>query len=58
MGFLQYVAPTGQFLLAVLAYGEPLTIERLAAFGLIWAALVVFTIDQARRRPRSDFIKS
>ena len=25
LGFLQYVAPTGQFLLAVLAYGEPLT---------------------------------
>ena len=24
VGFLQYLAPTGQFLLAVLAFGEPL----------------------------------
>ena len=45
VGFLQYLTPTGQFLLAVLAYGEPLARERLQAFGLIWVALVVFSID-------------
>jgi chloramphenicol-sensitive protein RarD len=49
LGFLQYLAPTGQFLLAVLAYGEPLTLARLLAFVLIWIALGVFTIDQVRR---------
>lgn len=48
MGFLQYLSPTGQFLLAVLAYGEPLTTERLVAFGLIWAALAIFSVDQSR----------
>ena len=53
LGFLQYLAPTGQFLLAVVAYGEPLALDRLAAFGVIWAALAVFTVDlfRAARRP-------
>lgn len=45
VGFLQYLAPTGQFLLAVLAFGEPLAHDRLLAFGWIWAGLVVFSID-------------
>jgi chloramphenicol-sensitive protein RarD len=48
LGFLQYLAPTGQFLLAVLAYGEPLTAAHLATFGCIWTALAVFTRDQLR----------
>jgi len=50
MGFLQYLAPTGQFLLAVLAYGEPLTIDHLITFGCIWLALGVFTWDMRRAR--------
>jgi len=45
VGFLQYLAPTGQFLLAVLAFGEPLAQGRLLAFGFIWAGLAVFSLD-------------
>lgn len=45
VGFLQYLAPTGHFLLAVLAYDEPLANEKLVAFGFIWTALVVFSIN-------------
>jgi chloramphenicol-sensitive protein RarD len=45
LGFLQYLAPTGQFLLAVLFYGEPLAHDRLLAFVWIWAGLIVFSID-------------
>lgn len=45
VGFLQYLAPTGQFLLAVLAFGEPLAHDRMLAFGWIWAGLVVFSVD-------------
>lgn len=54
VGFLQYLAPTGQFLLAVLAFGEPLARDRLFAFMWIWAGLVVFSIDLVRvtRLPR------
>jgi len=50
VGFLQYLAPTGQFLLAVLAFGEPLARDRLFAFGWIWLGLVVFSIDLVRQR--------
>jgi len=50
LGFTQYLAPTGQFLLAVIAYGEPLAHERLVAFALIWAGLVVFSVDLYARR--------
>ncbi len=51
MGFIQYLAPTLQFLLAVLVFGEPLTGERLVAFAFIWAALAIFTFDQLRGQP-------
>ena len=49
IGFLQYLAPTGQFLLAALAYGEPVPIDRLAAFIVIWAGLACFSVDLFRR---------
>ncbi|MCU0305701.1 MAG: EamA family transporter RarD [Thermoanaerobaculales bacterium] len=49
MGFLQYLSPTGHFLLAVLVFGEPLDPVRLASFACIWVALAVFTADQLRR---------
>jgi chloramphenicol-sensitive protein RarD len=52
LGFLQYLSPTGQFLLAVLVYGEPLTRDRLVAFACIWAALGIFTVDQLQTRKR------
>lgn len=45
LGFLQYIAPSMQFLLAVLAFGEPLTAAHLLCFGAIWTALAIFTID-------------
>jgi chloramphenicol-sensitive protein RarD len=49
MGFLQYLSPTLQFLLAVLVYGEPFDRSRAIAFGFIWTALVVFAVHSARR---------
>lgn len=48
VGFLQYIGPSGQFLLAVLAFGEPLSHIRLVAFCWIWAALAVFSLDTWR----------
>jgi len=45
LGFLQYIAPSLQFLLAVLAFGEPLTTAHIICFGAIWTALVIFTLD-------------
>ncbi len=45
LGILLYIAPTGQFLLAVLAYGEPFTRDHLVSFSLIWTALIIYTVD-------------
>ena len=54
VGFLQYLAPTGQFLLAVLAFDEPLAHDRLLAFVWIWVGLVVFSVDLVRQTRRPD----
>lgn len=54
VGFLQYVAPSGQFLLAVFAYAEPFARTRLLAFVLIWIALAVFSADLWRQRAYSQ----
>lgn len=45
LGFLQYLAPTLQFLLAVLAFGEPFTTSHLVCFAAIWTALAIFSMD-------------
>ncbi len=50
IGFLQFIAPTGQFLVG-LYYGEPLTVPHLVCFALIWIAVTLFVID-AWRAPR------
>lgn len=48
MGFLQYVSPTIQLLIAVLLFGELFTRQKAITFGLIWTAIVLFVIDQLR----------
>ena len=40
--------PTINFLLGVLVYGEEMTPARIAGFGLVWVALVIFTVDTVR----------
>jgi chloramphenicol-sensitive protein RarD len=51
LGFLQYIAPTMHFLLAVAAYGEPFHAHDLFTFTCIWTALAIFTVDRVRRNP-------
>jgi chloramphenicol-sensitive protein RarD len=48
VGFLQYLAPTMTFLLAVLIYGEPLGPGRALTFLLIWAGIIVYAADSLR----------
>jgi chloramphenicol-sensitive protein RarD len=45
LGILQYIAPTIQFLLGVLVYGESLSLGRLVGFCLIWLALAIYTVE-------------
>jgi chloramphenicol-sensitive protein RarD len=48
LGFLQYVGPTCQFLVAVLIFREPFGTRQLAGFACIWSALIVYSIDSWR----------
>ena len=52
LGVLQYVAPTLQLLVGVLLRHEAFGTQQVVGFGLVWAALAVFTADliSARRR--------
>jgi len=52
VGLLQYIAPTMQFLIGVLLYHEPFTIERAVGFGIIWAALIAFWLEGVVWRKR------
>ena len=45
MGLLQYLAPTGAFLLAVFLFREPFTRVQRIAFPMIWVALLAFSVD-------------
>ena len=45
LGIMQYISPTGQFMLAVFLYNEPFTQAHLVTFALIWLALLVFTLE-------------
>ena len=53
LGTLLYVTPTLQFLWGVLVVGEAMSTARWVGFGLVWLALVIFTVDLVRtaRRP-------
>ncbi len=45
VGILQYLAPTLQFLLGVLAYHEPFTQTHLVGYSLVWLALIIFWVE-------------
>ncbi len=45
LGLLQYIAPTMQFLLGVLVFHEAFGLTRLIGFGLVWLALVLYTLE-------------
>ncbi len=48
VGFFQYIAPSGHFLLAVFVYDEAFTGAHLVTFVLIWTALAIFTTQSLR----------
>lgn len=59
VGMMQYIAPTLQFLIALLIFKEPFSRTHAIAFGFIWLALAIFTADsvignaRARRLARA-----
>jgi chloramphenicol-sensitive protein RarD len=54
VGLMQYIAPSGMFLLAVLVYGEPFTAVQGWTFVLIWTALAIYSIDSVRTYRAAD----
>jgi len=55
LGFFQYLAPSMSFMIAVFLYGESFTTGHAVAFGCIWLALALVSIEpfqRARRRLR------
>ncbi|MDB2439015.1 EamA family transporter RarD [Hellea sp.] len=52
LGMLQYIGPTGQFLLA-LYFGETFTPAYAWCFGLIWLGIIIYSFDayKARTKP-------
>jgi chloramphenicol-sensitive protein RarD len=53
LGMCQYLAPSLQFLIGVLLLHEPMPGLRLVGFGLVWLALVIFTLDAVRHNRRT-----
>jgi chloramphenicol-sensitive protein RarD len=53
LGFLQYLAPTIQFMLGVFVYNETFTQTSLIGFSMIWLALIVFSFEGAYAYRRS-----
>jgi len=45
IGILQYITPTMQFLLGVFVYKEAFTLAQFVGFGLVWIALILFSIE-------------
>jgi chloramphenicol-sensitive protein RarD len=54
VGILQYIAPTGQFLLGVLVYGESFTQARLIGFSVIWLALFIYSLEGIVERRKEN----
>ncbi len=53
VGFLMYINPTLQFLIALLVFDEPLSGQMLASFVLIWLALALYSWSAWQGRPVS-----
>jgi chloramphenicol-sensitive protein RarD len=49
LGLLQYIGPTLQLLIGVWLYHEPFGGMRFIGFALIWAGLLVYSAESARR---------
>ncbi|MBD3945594.1 EamA family transporter RarD [Nocardioides ganghwensis] len=52
LGLLQYLAPTIQFALGLLVFREDMPASRWIGFGLVWVALVIFTVEAVNHRRR------
>jgi chloramphenicol-sensitive protein RarD len=45
MGILQYISPSLQFAIGIWLFHEPFASARFIGFVLIWAALVIYSVE-------------
>ncbi|MBO1269109.1 EamA family transporter RarD [Arthrobacter cavernae] len=57
IGLLQYFAPVLQFIVALTAFHETMTVDRWIGFGVVWLALLVLTVDMLRNSRKNSAIK-
>ena len=50
LGMTQYIGPSLQLLIGVFIYGESFGSQKMIAFGLIWLALGIYSMDQLRHQ--------
>ncbi len=58
IGFLQYITPSLHFILAVWVYDELFSQTHLICFVLIWAGLLIYSIDGFRQTQKHRRLKS
>ena len=58
LGLLQYLAPILQFFLGVTVLHEHMSGMRWAGFGLVWVALVIFTVNANHQRRRAQVARA
>jgi chloramphenicol-sensitive protein RarD len=51
IGFIQFINPTFVFLLGIFVFREPFPVYNLAAFGCIWAAVLLYSFSLVKRKP-------
>ncbi|MGK0374665.1 MAG: chloramphenicol-sensitive protein RarD [Arenicella sp.] len=50
LGMTQYIGPSLQLLIGVFIYNEPFGSQTMIAFGFIWLALAIYSMDQLRHQ--------
>lgn len=54
LGLLQFIAPSLQFLVGAVYYGEEVKVLSLVSFAVIWAGLAIFTTDAWRQSRQAN----
>lgn len=57
IGLLFYLTPSIQFLLGIALYQEPVSDGEWLTFGLIWVALIIYSVDRGRRNSRARIVR-
>lgn len=57
LGLLQYIAPTGQFLIGVLLYDEAFTRVQAVGYSMIWVALIIYSAESLTRHRQKPLMQ-